>query len=121
MAGYNDWLRLHRYVRRGEKAIKIIVPMFRTTMDEESDGDRPFHAGREVVAVAQTQGQGVVAVPVPKAGSIGLRDNYFQPANASDAPGTTLMWINYGQEQHTAASSSTTPWARTTGSSTPRC
>src|SRR5579884_2912048 len=26
VAGYNTWLKLHRYVRRGEKAIKIIVP-----------------------------------------------------------------------------------------------
>jgi len=57
------------------------------------------------VAWAQTQGegqgQGVVAVPVPEARSIEIRDNYFEPAGATVAPGTTLMWINYGQEQHT--------------------
>jgi plastocyanin len=61
------------------------------------------------VAWAQTQGQdqgesqsqGVVAVPVSEARSIEIRDNYFEPADATVAPGTTLMWINYGQEQHT--------------------
>src|SRR5207248_11178694 len=36
VAGYKDWLRMHRYVRRGEKSIKIIVPMFKTSVDEES-------------------------------------------------------------------------------------
>ena len=49
----------------------------------------------------QGQGQGVVAVPVPEARSVEIRDNYFEPAGATVAPGTTLMWINYGQEQHT--------------------
>src|SRR5918998_265579 len=49
----------------------------------------------------QGQSQGVVATPVPEARSIEIRDNSFEPANATVAPGTTLMWINYGQEQHT--------------------
>ncbi len=49
------------------------------------------------------QGQGVVATPVPEARSIGIQDNYFEPASANVAPGTTLMWINHGQEQHTVS------------------
>ncbi len=49
----------------------------------------------------QDQGQGVVAVPVPEARSIDIRDNRFEPSDANVAPGTTLMWINYGQAQHT--------------------
>jgi hypothetical protein len=40
VAGYNDWLRMHRYVRKGERAIKIIVPMFKTTVDEQSGEER---------------------------------------------------------------------------------
>src|SRR5438270_3420712 len=36
VACYGDWLRLHRYVRRGEKAIKIVVPMFKTRIDAET-------------------------------------------------------------------------------------
>jgi plastocyanin len=49
----------------------------------------------------QSQDQGVVAVPVPEARSIDIRDNRFEPADATVAPGTTLMWINYDQAQHT--------------------
>ena len=49
----------------------------------------------------QGQGQGVVVVPVPEARSIDIRDNRFEPADATVAPGTTLMWINYDQVQHT--------------------
>ena len=49
----------------------------------------------------QSQAQGVVAVPVPEAQSIDIRDNRFEPADATVAPGTTLMWINYDQAQHT--------------------
>ena len=49
----------------------------------------------------QSQVQGVVAVPVPEARSIDIRDNRFEPTDATVAPGTTLMWINYDQVQHT--------------------
>ena len=49
----------------------------------------------------QSQGQGVVAAPVPEARSIDIRDNRFEPADTTVAPGTTLMWINYDQAQHT--------------------
>jgi plastocyanin len=49
----------------------------------------------------QGQDQGVVAMPVPEARSITIRDNGFEPTDATVAPGTTLMWINYGQAQHT--------------------
>src|SRR5437764_4615053 len=37
VAGYNAWLRMHRYVRRGEKAIKIIVPMTKKGENEEGE------------------------------------------------------------------------------------
>ena len=43
----------------------------------------------------------MVSVPVPEARSIDIRDNRFEPADATVAPGTTLMWINYDQAQHT--------------------
>src|SRR5215217_678085 len=38
VAGYNAWLKMHRYVRRGEKGIRIIVPIRRKKALEE-DGD----------------------------------------------------------------------------------
>ena len=57
--------------------------------------------GQEGQDQGQGQDQGVVAVPVPEARSIDIRDNRFEPADSTVAPGTTLMWINYGQAQHT--------------------
>src|SRR5215211_2003228 len=56
VAGYNAWLRMHRYVRRGEKAIKIIVPMRRKVEgedDEEPESSLLFGTGN-VFDVSQT-------------------------------------------------------------------
>ena len=39
IAGYNAWLKLNRYVKKGEKAIKIIIPMVKKDTDEESGED----------------------------------------------------------------------------------
>ena len=69
----------------------VVVPVAWAQTQDQGQGE-----GQD-----QGQGQGVVAVPVPEARSIEIRDNYFEPASATVASGTTLMWINYGQEQHT--------------------
>ena len=56
------------------------------------------------VAEAQTEGQGVVVVPTTEMQSVDvflIEDGYFEPTDAVVEPGTTLMWINHGQEQHT--------------------
>src|SRR5438270_9042433 len=47
VAGYNAWLRMHRYVKRGERAIKIIVPMTKKveTADGEEERKRIFGTG----------------------------------------------------------------------------
>jgi N-terminal domain of anti-restriction factor ArdC len=39
VAGYNAWLKMNRYVRRGEKAIKIIIPMVKKDTDAETGED----------------------------------------------------------------------------------
>ena len=55
-------------------------------------------------AGAQTEGQGVVVVPTTEISTIDIlliEDNYFEPTDALVEPGTTLMWLNHGQEQHT--------------------
>src|SRR5215203_4398562 len=55
-------------------------------------------------AGAQTEGQGVVVVPTTEISTIDIlliEDNYFEPTDALVEPGTTLMWVNHGQEQHT--------------------
>jgi hypothetical protein len=67
VAGYNDWLRMHRYVRRGEKAIKIIVPMFRRTIDEETgeESRHVFFGVGNVFDASQTDGEPLPAIDVP--------------------------------------------------------
>jgi plastocyanin len=55
-------------------------------------------------AGAQTAGQGVVVVPTTEIRTVDvflIEDDYFEPTDAMVDPGTTLMWINRGQEQHT--------------------
>jgi plastocyanin len=55
-------------------------------------------------AGAQTAGQGVVVVPTTEIRTVDvflIEDEYFEPTDAMVDPGTTLMWINRGQEQHT--------------------
>src|SRR5215210_4197922 len=55
-------------------------------------------------AGAQTEGQGVMVVPTTEISAIDIfliEDNYFEPTDALVDPGTTLMWVNRGQEQHT--------------------
>ncbi len=55
-------------------------------------------------AGAQTEGQGVVVVPTTELRAVDvflIEDDYFEPTDAVVDPGTTLMWINRGQEQHT--------------------
>ena len=58
-------------------------------------------------AGAQTEGQGVVVVPTTEIRAVDvflIEDDYFEPKDAVVDPGTTLMWINRGQEQHTVTS-----------------
>src|SRR5438105_2553727 len=43
VAGYHAWLKLHRFVKKGERGIKIVVPMRRKAKDgEEDEGARLF-------------------------------------------------------------------------------
>ena len=58
-------------------------------------------------AWAQTQDQGVVVVPTTEIQTIDIfliEDGYFAPTDAVVEPGTTLMFVNHGQEQHTVTS-----------------
>lgn len=45
MAGYQAWLKLHRYVKRGEHDLKIIVPMSKKLPSGEGEGERDLFFG----------------------------------------------------------------------------
>ena len=66
VAGYQAWLRLHRFVKRGETGIKIIVPMRKkgTTEDREEEL-RLFFGTGTVFDVSQTEGEPLPEVAVP--------------------------------------------------------
>ncbi len=70
VAGYHTWLQLHRYVRRGEKGIKIIVPMHRKDKvsneeQEEVEMGRLFFGTGTIFDVSQTDGEALPEVEVP--------------------------------------------------------
>ena len=68
VAGYNAWLRLHRYVRKGEKGIRILAPMTRKEEPEEEGGKerhRLFFRPVSVFDVSQTEGEPLPEVAVP--------------------------------------------------------
>jgi plastocyanin len=52
-------------------------------------------------AGAQSQDEGVTAVPVQNEVSVSIQDFFFDPADAAVDSGTTVMWINEGNEPHT--------------------
>src|SRR5580704_17172257 len=55
VAGYNAWLKLHRYVRRGEHGITIIVPMSKKLpRDDGEDEQRLFFGTGTVFDIEQT-------------------------------------------------------------------
>ncbi len=66
VAGYNAWLRMHRYVKRGERAIKIIVPMPKkvATEDDQEETRLIFGTGN-VFDYSQTDGEPLATVEVP--------------------------------------------------------
>lgn len=66
VAGYNAWLRMRRYVRRGEKAIKIVVPMTKRGAGENEDDERQLFFGTgNVFDISQTDGEPLPEVEVP--------------------------------------------------------
>jgi N-terminal domain of anti-restriction factor ArdC len=67
VAGYNAWLKMNRYVKTGEKAIKIIIPMLNTITDEVTGEDivkRRFGTGN-VFDIRQTDGEPLPEIDVP--------------------------------------------------------
>lgn len=67
VAGYNTWLKLHRYVRRGERGIKIIVPMrHKRNQDDPEEEGRLFFGIGNVFDITQTEGEDLPDIQVPE-------------------------------------------------------
>lgn len=66
VAGYNAWLRMHRFVRRGERGIKIIVPMRKKVEGEDGqDESKLFFGIGNVFDLSQTDGEPLPELEVP--------------------------------------------------------
>ncbi len=67
VAGFHAWLKLGRHVLKGEKGIKIMVPLARKVTNEEGDEERRvtgFGTGH-VFDVSQTDGEPLPVFEVP--------------------------------------------------------
>ena len=79
VAGFNTWRKLHRFVRKGEKAIWILAPMIYKDADVTSGEDDRFIRGFKFVPVfdvAQTDGDELPSICNPLEGDdpLGLYD-----------------------------------------------
>ena len=54
-----------------------------------------------VPPTAGAQSQDVVAVPIQDTVTVSIQDFFFDPAQISVAPGTTVQWVNEGAAPHT--------------------
>lgn len=68
VAGYSAWLRMHRFVKRGEKAIKIAVPFYKKVTNEDGTEGRFLtgFGGGNVFDVSQTDGEPLPEIAVPE-------------------------------------------------------
>lgn len=97
VAGYRTWLELNRYVRRGEKGIKIIVPMRRKEKDQnEQEGEvemeRLFFGTGTVFDVSQTDGEPLPEVEVPVLDGTEGREVYEGLEQLALSEGLFVKW-----------------------------
>lgn len=82
VAGYNDWLKnFHRYVKKGEKGIRIFAPvMAKRKNADEDDPDRVLVACKvvSVFDLSQTEGEDLPSLGVDElAGNVDGYDRFF--------------------------------------------
>jgi hypothetical protein len=67
VAGYNAWLKMHRFVKKGEKGIPILAPCPRLTTTEEGEKKQTsiFFKVVYVFDVSQTEGEPLPEAPNP--------------------------------------------------------
>jgi hypothetical protein len=73
VAGYNSWLKLKRFVRKGEKGIAILAPMFFKDKKPETDEDgmRVWFKRVFVFDITQTDGEEIPHIPTMSKGARG--------------------------------------------------
>lgn len=67
--GFQEWKKLDRYVKKGEKAIKILAPLIKKVEDEKTKQEKKVIYGFRRVSVfdvQQTEGKPLPALPVER-------------------------------------------------------
>ena len=81
--GFQEWKKLDRYVKKGEKAIKILAPLIRKVEDEKTKQEKKVIYGFRRVSVfdvQQTEGKPLPALPVERITTehMKIADCYFK-------------------------------------------
>ena len=93
VGGFNTWLKCGRYVRRGEKGISILAPMF--FKDKNADGEEKARIWFKVVWVfdiSQTDGTPLPELPTRSTGERG-EDMLSRLLSFADACGITVRFV----------------------------
>lgn len=95
VAGFNNWLRLGRYVRRGEKGIAILAPMFFKDKRQTPDSDEVQRIWFKVVYVfdiSQTDGTPLPELPTKSLGERG-QDMLNRLLRFAKSRGVTVRFV----------------------------
>ena len=93
VGGFNTWLKCGRYVRRGEKGISILAPMF--FKDKNADGEESKRTWFKVVYVfdiSQTDGTPLPELPTRSSGDRG-EDMLHRLLRFAEARGITVRFV----------------------------
>src|SRR5215467_12267030 len=98
VGGFNTWLKCGRYVRRGEKGIAILAPMFfkdkRQTSDgSESEIQRLWFKVVHVFDISQTDGTPLPELPTKSVGERG-QDMLNRLMRFAESRGITVRFVD---------------------------
>lgn len=94
VGGFNTWLKCARYVRKGEKGIAILAPMF--FKDKNADGDETKRIWFKVVYVfdiSQTDGTPLPELPTKSTGERGA-DMLTRLLRFAESRGITVRFVD---------------------------
>jgi antirestriction protein ArdC len=97
VAGFNNWLKLGRYMRKGEKGIAILAPMFfkdrrRANDGNEIEAQRMWFKVVHVFDISQTEGTPLPELPTKSVGERG-RDMLNRLVRFAESRGITVRFV----------------------------
>jgi antirestriction protein ArdC len=98
VGGFNTWLKCGRYVRKGEKGISILAPMFfkdKRTMPDGSEGEakRIWFKVVYVFDISQTDGSALPELPTKSTGERG-EDMLARLLRFAESRGITVRFVD---------------------------